>query len=92
MSDGHRILKQVQYERGGMVYIFWQVIRMNIEYHKGYPCVFKAILCQEGYCSDCAIYLEETQDWVNEETSIKNIVEEKWSKSIAYSRELTMAK
>ena len=27
------------------------------EYHKGYPCVFKPILCQEGFCSECAIYL-----------------------------------
>ncbi len=30
---------------------------LNLEYHKGEPCVYKAVLCQEGYCSECAIYL-----------------------------------
>jgi len=45
---------------------------MNTEYHKGYPCVYKAILCQEGYCSNCAIYLEKSHGWRNEETSVKN--------------------
>jgi hypothetical protein len=29
---------------------------INIEFHKGSPCVYKAILCQEGWCSECAIY------------------------------------
>ena len=67
---------------------------MNVEYHKGYPCVYKAILCQEGYCSDCAIYLEKSQglDWVNEETRVKNPRKTKRSESIAYSDELAMVK
>jgi hypothetical protein len=26
--------------------------------NKGLPCPFKQITCQEGYCSECLIYLE----------------------------------
>jgi len=26
--------------------------------NKGLPCPFKTILCQEGYCSECQIYLD----------------------------------
>jgi hypothetical protein len=65
---------------------------MNMDYHKGCPCVYKAILCQEGYCSDCAIYLERSQGWVNEETSVKNPRKTKRLKSVAYSRELALVK
>ena len=65
---------------------------MNMNYHKGYPCVYKAILCQEGYCSDCAIYLEKSQGWVNEETTVKNLRKTKRLKSIAHSREVAMVK
>ncbi len=36
---------------------------MNHEYHKGDPCVYKPILCQEGYCSGCAIHLEKSAGW-----------------------------
>lgn len=32
-------------------------------YNKGYPCVYKPILCQEGYCSGCAIHLEKSTGW-----------------------------
>jgi hypothetical protein len=28
----------------------------NIEYHKGYFCVYTPIFCQEGYCARCEIY------------------------------------
>lgn len=47
---------------------------MHVEYHKGYPCVYSPILCQEGYCSDCAVYLEKSwgMAWVNEETGVEN--------------------
>ena len=31
------------------------------EYHKGQPCVYKPILCQEGYCSECDIYYQSLQ-------------------------------
>ena len=27
--------------------------------HKGTFCVYKSIFCQEGYCSDCEIYLRQ---------------------------------
>lgn len=67
---------------------------MNLEYHKGSPCVYKAILCQEGYCSDCGIYLEKSWgwDWVNEETWAKNTKKIKRSKSMAFSDELAVVK
>ena len=29
---------------------------MHPEYHKGQLCVYQLILCQEGYCSECAIH------------------------------------
>jgi hypothetical protein len=29
--------------------------------HKGEQCQYKAILCQEGYCNECQIYI----DWCN---------------------------
>ena len=29
---------------------------INLEFHKGSPCVYKAILCQEGWCSECFIF------------------------------------
>jgi len=31
---------------------------MRIETMKGKPCPYKPILCQEGYCQDCQIYLD----------------------------------
>jgi hypothetical protein len=33
---------------------------INLEYHKGSQCLRKEILCQEGYCSSCAIYQSPT--------------------------------
>ena len=32
---------------------------LNLEFHKGQPCVYKSLLCQEGYCSECIICFEE---------------------------------
>ena len=26
--------------------------------HKGQPCLYKKMLCQEGFCSECQIYIE----------------------------------
>ena len=31
----------------------------NLEYHKGSPCVYTPIFCQEGFCSTCEIYLKK---------------------------------
>ena len=55
---------------------------MHVEYHKGYPCVYKPILCQEGYCSDCAVYLEKSRGraWVNEETDMVDLSKVKRAK------------
>jgi hypothetical protein len=32
---------------------------VNPEYHKGQSCAYREILCQEGFCSECIIYLEQ---------------------------------
>jgi|WetSurMetagenome_2_1015567.scaffolds.fasta_scaffold44836_2 hypothetical protein len=32
----------------------------NLEYHKGQPCLFSPIPCQEGFCSECIICLEQS--------------------------------
>ncbi len=29
---------------------------INLQYHKGQPCICSSTFCQEGYCSECAIY------------------------------------
>ena len=29
----------------------------NNQYHKGSFCIYKPMFCQEGYCSECEIYL-----------------------------------
>ena len=33
----------------------------QLQYHKGNLCLYKSIICQEGYCSGCFIYLEKSQ-------------------------------
>jgi hypothetical protein len=32
----------------------------NLEYHKGQPCLFSPLPCQEGFCSECIICLEQS--------------------------------
>lgn len=34
---------------------------MTLESMKGKPCPYKPIVCQEGYCQDCWIYLERKE-------------------------------
>jgi hypothetical protein len=31
---------------------------VNLEYHKGSFCIYSSVFCQEGYCSDCSVYLK----------------------------------
>jgi CheY-like chemotaxis protein len=33
---------------------------INLEYHKGHICIYQPILCQEGWCSGCAIYQDRS--------------------------------
>ena len=33
---------------------------LNLEYHKGQLCAYKPLLCQEGFCSECIIYVERS--------------------------------
>ncbi len=33
---------------------------MNLEYHKGQFCDYKPVFCQEGYCSECFIYYQNS--------------------------------
>jgi hypothetical protein len=38
---------------------------LNLEYHKGELCTINSKLCQEGFCSECIIYLERSASCVN---------------------------
>ena len=33
-------------------------MNVNLEYHKGSPCVYSSAFCQEGFCCACQIYLK----------------------------------
>jgi len=35
---------------------------MTLYSMKGKPCPYKQILCQEGYCQDCQVYLDKAKD------------------------------
>ena len=89
MSDDSDI--RVKYNEDMCTYtICGGMIGMNPQYHKGYPCVHTAILCQEGYCCNCGIYLYKSHYWTNEKTSMKNKGKTKISESVAHSRELAI--
>jgi hypothetical protein len=34
----------------------------SLYYHKGQPCRVRPILCEEGFCSECYVNLEYTQE------------------------------
>jgi hypothetical protein len=38
---------------------------VNLEYHKGQLCSYGPILCQEGFCSECIIFLEKVPNAVS---------------------------
>ena len=48
---------------------------MYLGYHKGHPCIYKPILCQEGYCSECNVYYQSLlhSESVREDTADKNL-------------------
>lgn len=52
---------------------------MYLEYHKGQPCVYKPILCQEGYCFKCAIFYQSSlsSQLVDEDPDEKNWIKVK---------------
>jgi len=33
---------------------------VNLEYHKGSFCIYTPRFCQEGYCSQCYIYVQRS--------------------------------
>jgi hypothetical protein len=33
---------------------------INLEHHKGSPCIYSSRFCQEGYCSGCDVYLSKS--------------------------------
>jgi hypothetical protein len=37
---------------------------INLEYHKGQPCVNKPLMCQEGICSGCMINLGQSSPMI----------------------------
>jgi hypothetical protein len=32
---------------------------IHFGYHKGSPCLYKDIICQEGYCFNCVVHIEK---------------------------------
>ena len=36
----------------------------SLNYNKGQRCFIKPLLCQEGFCNECVIYLEKLEDKV----------------------------
>jgi hypothetical protein len=38
---------------------------MDTEYHKGQLCIYKFMLCQEGFCSRCAILHEHQKNKIS---------------------------
>jgi hypothetical protein len=32
---------------------------INLQYHKGSQCICSSTFCQEGYCSECDIFLNQ---------------------------------
>ncbi len=50
---------------------------MNVESLKGRPCLYKPILCQEGWCEGCQIHL----DYQGHQRAMGR--EKEWRKDIA---------
>jgi DNA-binding CsgD family transcriptional regulator len=48
--------------------LMFQVLK---EYHKGRPCIYKDITCQEGWCTECMIPLDTGED---DKAQIKNTI------------------
>ena len=65
---------------------------MNLQYHKGQFCPHKAIFCQEGYCSECAIYYQNSLGGVlpHGDESIKMLGKIEVRESLVIPKELSM--
>jgi len=46
---------------------------VNLEYHKGQPCAYKPIFCQEGFCSECIISLEQPPQMISASPEENNL-------------------
>ena len=60
-------------------------LEMCMDFHKGMPCVYKPILCQEGYCSECSVFHDSLQHsgLMNEHINAENLVELKTKELIS---------
>jgi hypothetical protein len=45
-----------QHNRATVVSRQGEHVLINLEQHKGSPCVYSSRFCQEGYCSGCDVY------------------------------------
>ena len=65
---------------------------MNLEYHKGQFCAYKPVFCQEGYCSECDIYYQNTLYGVllQRDANVKKLREIEGVKLLAPSKDLSM--
>jgi hypothetical protein len=48
---------------------------LSLNYNKGQRCFIKPLLCQEGFCNECVIYLEKLEHKVTSVIDKISIVE-----------------
>ena len=66
---------------------------MNLEYHKGQFCPYKSVFCQEGYCSECTIYYQNSLCGVllHRGANVKKLRKIEGVELLAPSKDLSMA-
>ena len=67
-------------------------LAMNLEYHKGQFCAYKPVFCQEGYCSECAIFYQNSLGGVllHLDENMKTSGKAEGRESLVLSKELSM--
>jgi len=65
---------------------------MNLEYHKGQFCAYKSVFCQEGYCSECAIYYQNSLCGVllHRDANVKKLRKIEGGELLVPSKDLSM--
>ena len=57
------------------------------EYHKGQLCIYRFLLCQEGFCSECALHKQHKRNksLKNKELSQGKLIEESQGRVLVVS-------
>ena len=73
-------------------YIQTRGLEMNLQYHKGQFCPYKPVFCQEGYCSECAIYCQNSLGGVllHRDENMKMLEKMEGREALVPSKELSM--